>query len=161
MATATATAVPHEHDIHAAAGSIISNAVRWSAAAAVVPVPYLDLAALGSVQVKIVRDLAKAYEVDPNEVTLNGVISSLLGTLGSVGAGSLLVGPAVKLIPGSGSLLGSVTVGAFGSAATYAIGKIFVRHFEGGGTLGDFSADAVADDLKAEFQSAKGRGKSS
>jgi len=158
---ATATAEPYEHNVHDAAGSIISNSVRWSVAAAVVPVPYLDIAALGAVQVKMVRDLAKAYEVDPNEVTLNGVISSLLGTLGPVGAGNALVGPAVKLMPGYGSLLGSATVGAFGSAATYAIGKIFVRHFEGGGTLGDFSADAVADDLKAEFKSARSQGKSS
>jgi hypothetical protein len=44
---------------------------------------------------------------------------------------------------------------AFGSAATYAIGKIFVRHFEADGTLASFSAEAVEADLKQEFATAK------
>ena len=161
MTTATATDVEAVQDVHEVSGKIISKAVGWSAAAAVIPVPYLDIAALSTVQVKMVRDLAGAYDRNRNDETLNAAISAMLGTLGAVSAGGLLVGPAAKLIPGTGSILGSVTVGAFGSAATYAIGKVFVKHFDNGGTLQDFSADAVTEDLKGEFEAAKGRSKSS
>jgi uncharacterized protein (DUF697 family) len=66
-----------------------------------------------------------------------------------------LFGSALKLIPFSGSIVGSVGLAAFGSAATYAIGKVFVAHFERGGTLKSFSAEEVEADLKKEFADAK------
>jgi uncharacterized protein (DUF697 family) len=132
----------------AAAGQIISSAVKWSAAAAVVPVPYVDLVALGAVQDKMVRNLAQVYGVDAQSETLQGVISALLGTLAPAAVSGSLLGSSLKLVPVGGTILGSVGLAAFGSAATYAIGKIFVRHFENGGTLASFSADAVTTDLK-------------
>jgi uncharacterized protein (DUF697 family) len=160
MATAAAADVKDVQDIHDTTGKIISRAMGWSVAAAILPVPYLDIAALGTVQVKMVRDLATAYGQDANDQTLNGTISALLGTLGATQAGGALVGPALKLIPGGGSVLGSVTVGAFGSAATYAIGKIFVKHFENGGSISNFSAEKVSEDLRKEFNAAKSDDKS-
>lgn len=161
MATAAATEATDAQDVHEVSGKVIARAMGWSAAAAIVPVPYLDMAALATVQVKMVRDLADAYGQDRNDQTLNGTISALLGTLGATSASGALVGPAIKLIPGGGSLLGSVTVGAFGSAATYAIGKVFVKHFESGGSISNFSAEKVTEDLKKEFSAAKSANKSS
>ena len=43
------------------------------------------------------------------------------------------------------------------AAATYAIGKVFVNHFEGGGTLANFSPEAVKADLKREYEGARVR----
>jgi uncharacterized protein (DUF697 family) len=83
------------------------------------------------------------------------LISTLLGTLAPSAVSGALVGSSLKLIPFSGSLLGSVSLAAFGSAATYAVGKAFVRHFEGGGTLDNFSVEAIKDDLKKDFSKAK------
>ncbi|MFD2112871.1 DUF697 domain-containing protein [Thiorhodococcus fuscus] len=136
---------------------IISSSVSWSAAAAVVPVPYLDLLAIGAVQVEMVRRLAAAYGEDADKETLKGLISALLGTLAPAAISASLLGSSLKVIPMSGTLLGSAGLAAFAAAATYAIGKIFVRHFEGGGSIGDFSVDAVKDDLKKEFDSAKSK----
>jgi len=68
-----------------------------------------------------------------------------------------LVGSSLKLIPGGGTLLGSASVAAFSAAATYAIGKVFVRHFENGGTLQNFSAEKIQDELKDEFASANAK----
>ncbi|MFK7829709.1 MAG: YcjF family protein [Congregibacter sp.] len=159
MTTATADATEvEEYDVHHEAAKIIASSVKWSAAAAVIPVPFLDLAALGAVQVKMVRSLATAYDKDPNSQSLQGVISALLGTLVPTVASGALVGPSLKwAMPGVGSLLGSVSIAAFGSASTYAIGKVFVKHFDNGGTLDDFSAESVEADLKGEFDSAKAR----
>ncbi|MEZ5671856.1 MAG: hypothetical protein R3E08_05540 [Thiotrichaceae bacterium] len=42
-----------------------------------------------------------------------------------------------------------------GGAATYAIDKVFVQHFESGGTFLDFDPEAVREHFAAEF--AKGK----
>jgi len=65
----------------------------------------------------------------------------------------------LKFIPGGGTIIGSVGISVFGAASTYAIGKVFVRHFEGGGTISSLSADSIKDDLEKEFSSAKAASK--
>lgn len=137
------------------AASIISSSVKWGAAASVIPVPYLDLVGLAAVQLSMVKDITRAYGQEPKNETIRGLISTLLGTLAPSVVSGALVGSSLKLIPFSGSLLGSVSLAAFGSAATYAVGKAFVRHFEGGGTLDNFSVEAIKDDLKKDFSKAK------
>ncbi len=42
----------------------------------------------------------------------------------------------------------------FGAAATTALGKIFVRHFETGGTLEDLEPEAVKESLRGEVEEA-------
>lgn len=144
-------------DVHADAAGVISKAVKWSAAAAIVPVPYLDLLALGTVQVRMVRDLARVYSVDPDSENLKVAISALLGTLAPAAISGGLLGSSLKIVPVVGTILGSVSLAAFSSAATYAVGKVFVAHFETGGTLSSFSAEAVKEDLKKEFSAAKAK----
>jgi uncharacterized protein (DUF697 family) len=151
----TMTETVASKDVHAEAARVISTAVKWSAAAAIVPVPYVDLLALGAVQVKMVRDLAQVYGLEADSETLKGVISALLGTLAPAAISGGLLGSALKVVPVGGTIVGSVGLAAFGSAATYAIGKIFVTHFEKGGTLKSFSAEAIEADLKKEFAAAK------
>lgn len=145
------------NEVHVEAARVISGAVKWSAAAAIVPVPYVDLVAMGALQVRMVRDLARAYGVDADSETLKATISALLGTLAPAVISGGLLGSALKVVPVGGTILGSVGLAAFGSAATYAIGKIFVAHFEKGGTLNSFSAEAVEADLKKEFSAAKAK----
>jgi uncharacterized protein (DUF697 family) len=151
----TMTETVSSKDVHAEAARVISTAVKWSAAAAIVPVPYIDLLALGAVQVKMVRDLARVYGLEAEGETLKGVISALLGTLAPAAVSGGLLGSALKVIPVGGTIVGSVGLAAFGSAATYAIGKIFVAHFDQGGTVTSFSAEAIEADLKKAFAAAK------
>ena len=44
-----------------AASKAISNACGWSAGAALLPIPVLDLAALAAVQAQLCNDIAKIY----------------------------------------------------------------------------------------------------
>lgn len=136
------------------AGELIASSARWSLAASLIPVPYLDLAAIASVQANLIVDLSALYDQKASKEAVKGVITVLLGTLVPAGATQIAAGALTKLIPGVGSVAGAVTLAAFGSAATYAVGKVFVRHFEQGGTLATFSTEAVQADLKKEFASA-------
>lgn len=133
------------------AGKLIASASRWSLAAAIIPVPYLDMAALAGVQTKLVMDLAELYGEKASKEVVSGAISVLLGTLLPVGVAHAAVGATAKFFPGVGTMIGSVTMAAFGAAATYAVGKVFVRHFENGGTMSNLGEAKLQAELKKEF----------
>lgn len=135
------------------ASAIISNKCKWSAAAGFIPVPYLDLAGLAAVQVKMVSQLSELYDKTVQQEVLKTTVATLLGVLTTAGFAAPVAMSTVKVVPGLGSLAGGVGMGAVGAAATYAIGKVFVNHFEGGGTLGNFDVDKIKDDLKSAFTS--------
>jgi uncharacterized protein (DUF697 family) len=159
-----AAAEPERHAAHdshldhaAEAARIISSAAKWSAAAGVIPLPFIDLVALAAVQTRMLSDLSKLYTHDFGSEIAHSVVSVLLGTLvpGVVTGG--LVGSSIKFAPVTGSIAGGISMALFGAAATYAIGKVFVSHLNGGGTPFSFNAKAVEQDLKAEFSKAKGK----
>jgi uncharacterized protein (DUF697 family) len=139
------------------AARIIASATRWSAATGVIPVPLLDLAALAGVQASMIARLANLYGETLSDNAARSIVSVLLGTLLPANLAAGVVGSTVKLVPGAGYFIGTASMVALSAAATYAIGKVFVGHFEGGGTLATFSADAVKDELKREYQSARAR----
>ena len=135
------------------ASSIIKTYMGWSAGAAFLPVPYLDLAAVTALQIKMVADLAAVYEVP---FSRNVVKTIIAGLLGSVLPSTLARGLSsfIKAIPGIGTFLGVITAPAFSTASTYAVGKVFVQHFEAGGNVLNFDADAMREHFKHEFESA-------
>jgi lipoate-protein ligase A len=45
---------------------------------------------------------------------------------------------------------------AIGGAATYAIGRVFIQHFESGGTFLDFNPEKVREYFKEQFERGKG-----
>lgn len=137
-----------------AAGEIIASSSKWSVAASLIPIPFVDVGALGAIQTNMIVDLASLYDQKVTKQAVRGVISVLLGTLVPVSATQFAVSSGAKLIPGYGTLIGAVSLATFGTAATYSIGKVFVRHFEMGGTIGNFSTAAVQNDLKKEFAQA-------
>jgi uncharacterized protein (DUF697 family) len=139
------------------AGKLIASASRWSVAAALIPVPYVDMAALAGLQSKLVMDLAELYGQKVSKEVVSGAISVLLGTLVPAGAAHAAIGATAKFFPGVGTLIGSVSMAAFGAAATYAVGKVFVRHFENGGTMANLGEAKLQTELKKEFLKAASR----
>lgn len=139
---------------HGEAEKIISSALGWSAAAGFIPLPVLDVAALAAVQVKMVNKLNALYNQKASGELARGIVSVLLGTLAPVKATEMVLLSGAKTIPVIGTVAGSLSMAAFGTAATYAIGKVFVRHFERGGTIDTLDAGAVKEELKAEFAQA-------
>ena len=112
------------------AGQIIEKHVVAAVAAGFVPVPLLDLAALVGVQLNMLRALGELYDLTLSDQLGQSLIGSLVGTLAPLATVSL-----VKSIPGIGSLLGGVTAPVLTGASTYAVGRVFVQHFESGGTF--------------------------
>ena len=133
-----------------AAGKIVARACGWSAAAAFIPLPIIDLAGLAAVQATMINDIAKLYGQSFSKDATNNVISVLLGSLipGYIGSG-------LKAMPGIGTIVGFFAFSAFAAASTYALGKIILRHFEKGGTVSTFDPGAISEDFKKEFATAQ------
>jgi uncharacterized protein (DUF697 family) len=133
------------------ASNIIKTYMGWSAGAGLLPVPYVDLATVTGLQIKMVADLANVYNVP---FSRNAVKSIIAGLLGSILPSTLARGASslVKAIPGVGSVLGMLSAPAFNTASTYAVGKVFVQHFEAGGNILNFDTDGMREHFKKEFE---------
>lgn len=138
----------------AEAARIISSASKWSLATGLIPVPVIDLAALAALQGKMVTDLSKLYGQKLSNDAARGVVAVLLGALVPGGVATYAGNAVARSLPGVGAIVGIAGFGGLGAAATYAIGKAFVRHYEGGGSFASFDPKAIEADLVAEFAKA-------
>lgn len=137
----------------ATAETIVKRMSYWSAGAGFLPIPALDLAAIMAVQVKMVRDIAAVYGVPFNAVRVKAIVAAVVGGTLPVGAGlglGSVFGSSTKTIPVIGTLIGAVTVPATALAMSQAVGKLFIEHFETGGTLLDFDAEKMRSHFQAE-----------
>lgn len=133
-----------------ASHSIIKNHMIWSMGAGLVPVPIVDFFAVGAIQLDMIRQLSKIYEIDFKETEGKALITAFTGSgLARLGAG------AIKFIPGVGQLLGSLTMSALSGATTYALGEVFNKHFETGGTFLDFDPSRLMDFYNEKFEKGK------
>ena len=141
------------------ASRIIKTYMGWSAGAAIVPIPWFDLAAVTALQVKMVADLSEVYDIAFSKSVVKSIIGGLVGSVLPAtlarGASSL-----IKAIPGVGSFLRVLTAPAFSTASTYAVGRVFMQHFEAGGNILNFDPDAMRAHFKEEFESAASNSKS-
>ncbi len=132
------------------ANSIVKNHMIWSMGAGFIPVPIADFFAVSAINLDMIRQLSKVYEVDFKETEGKAVITSLTG-----GGLARLGARAVKFIPGVGSMLGGVTLAVLSGASTYALGEVFKKHFETGGTFLDFDPSRLKKYYDEKFEKGK------
>jgi uncharacterized protein (DUF697 family) len=135
----------------AQATEIVKRNMLWSAGAGVLPVPMLELVAITAVEVKLINELAQHYKLPFRNDLAKSAVLSLVGSLGSVTLGKLIAFSSMRAIPVFGQLLAVVAVPGMAAAITYAIGKVFIAHFEAGGTLLDFNPAAMRDYFRAQY----------
>src|ERR1700733_12144733 len=131
------------------ATKLVDRFAIWSGVAGLVPIPVVDLLAVGGLQVQMLRRLSQIYDIEFSENRGKAVIAALAGTMipatSGMGAAS-----ALKTVPILGMLAGGFVMPALSAGATYAIGKAFIQHFESGGTLLDFNPPDYRDFVKAQ-----------
>lgn len=133
------------------ADTVIRNHVVWSMGAGFIPVIIADVFAVTALQLDMIRQLCRVYEVDFAETQGKAIVTSLTSaTIARITASSV-----TKMIPVVGSMLGGVTVSAFAGASTYALGQVFKKHFELGGTILDFDTARLKKLYQEQFE--KGR----
>ncbi|MDI1475040.1 DUF697 domain-containing protein [Polyangium sp. y55x31] len=137
------------------AEAIIRRNVLWSLGAGAVPIPFADAIAVTGVQMKMLSELSELYGVDFTKDIAQKLVTSLFSSLGGVTIGASIGSSVAKLIPGVGTALGIITIPILAGAFTLATGKVFMMHFESGGTLLNFDPVAMRAYFMREFEKAK------
>lgn len=129
---------------------IITRHIYWSMGAGLIPIPMIDIAAVTAIQLDMLRQLCKVYEVDFNESQGKAWVAAL--TTSSV---SRLAANFVKFIPGIGSIVGGITMSVMSGASTYAVGNVALKYLEEDMDL--FEVDL--DEAKSAYEEAYEEGK--
>lgn len=133
------------------ADTVIRNHVIWAMGTGFIPVPIADVFAATAVQMDMIRQLCRVYDLEFSETQGKAIVTSLTSSiLARAGARSV-----VKLIPGLGTLIGGVTISVFNGASTYALGEVFKKHFDSGGTILDFDTERLKKVFKEKFEKGK------
>ncbi len=146
-----ATALQNQH---LAASNIVKNHLVLGSASALLPTPWLDLAALSGIQLHLLQKLCQHYGVAFNQQQGKALLSALI--TGSAPIALLLgLSSTGKWLPGIGTLGGSMSLTVLNVAALYATGRVLIRHFESGGTLANFDHRVWQRQFKQQFYAAQ------
>jgi len=144
---AEAAATPEQREEMAT--KLVERFAIWSGVAGLIPLPVVDVVAVGGLQIQMLHRISQIYEVPFSENTGKALIAALAGTLipasSGIGAASTL-----KFVPIMGPLAAAFVMPALSAGATYAIGKAFIQHFASGGTLLDFNPPDYREFIKSQ-----------
>ena len=131
------------------ASKLVDRFAVWSGVAGLVPLPVVDVLAVGGIQLQMLRRISQIYDVPFTENGGKALLASLAGTMvpttSGIGAASML-----KAVPVAGMLASAFVMPALSAGATYAIGKVFIQHFSTGGTLLDFNPPDYREFIKSQ-----------
>lgn len=134
---------------------LVARAVPWSMGVGLIPIPLVDCAAVMALQLKLLRQLSELYKKPFAETQAKAVIASLIGGILPTAIAGGSAATFLKFFPGAGSLLGAATVSAASGASTLAIGKVFIAHFETGGSLLDVNPAQLQDSFAFRYAEAR------
>jgi uncharacterized protein (DUF697 family) len=132
------------------AAQIVRSHMFGSVAAGILPIPLLDAGILAAIHLRMVHKLADLYEVEYSEQRANAIIGSLVGVSITATAVSML-----RMIPGFGQALLGVGALTLPPASTYALGQVFIKHFESGGTFMTFDTKRAKEDYDEKIEDGK------
>jgi len=133
------------------ADEIVKKHTVGSIFVSLVPFPWLDLVVLSGIQIDMLRSLADLYDIDFSQHRGKSLLAALIGGSAPVSF-SRNIFSWVKTIPVYGQLMGMASLSVLGGASTYAVGKVFIQHFESGGTFLTFEPQKVADYYAQQFE---------
>jgi uncharacterized protein (DUF697 family) len=126
------------------ASQLVDRLALWSGAVGLIP-----LAAVGGVQLYMLRRLSEIYGVPFSENRGKSVLASLAGAVIPFSTATTIGGLA-KFFPVFGTAIGQLTMAGVSAPATWVIGKVFIQHFASGGTLLDFNPPDYREFIKAQ-----------
>ena len=133
---------------------LAKNHILASMGVGLIPFPLVDMVALFGIQLDLVKKLSVEYDVPFKQEVGKSIVSSLVGGFLPASLGGAIA-RFIKFIPIVGQSIGAVTMPVVAGAATYAIYKVFVQHFESGGTFLDLDPEKVKSYFSEQF--AKGK----
>ncbi len=135
------------------ANKVVKSNMLWAIGSAFLPVPFVDVAGVAAVQIKMLSEMSYVYGLKFSENRAKSLIASLAGSVGTTAFVGGPIASIIKVFPVVGSLSGMLTLPVIAGASTYAVGRVFITHFESGGTFLDFDAELMKKHFIKEFKS--------
>lgn len=139
--------IPHKEE----AERLIRRYAYWTAGVGLVPLPFLDMAALAGLQLAMIRDLARLYAVGFSPWRARAIITALAGGVIPVSAASGILGTLARMVPIVGTAAGVLTLPALASGSTVALGKICALHFALGQDIFSLDPRQLAKRVRQEM----------
>jgi len=134
-----------------AAESIVLNHSYLAAGIGFIPVPIVDFVALTATQMKLLKSLGDLYGLKYVDGYIKNTVAALINGYAPLQFAPLLAS-VIKSVPIIGQGAGAFSMAALGGGTTYAIGKVFIQHFESGGTFLTFDPKKVSEYFKSQFK---------
>jgi len=142
------------------ADNVIKNHIYLASGVGFVPVPLFDIAAVVGIQVKMIHDLAKLYNIPFSKNIVKSLLGSLVGGIGALVLSKIVIASFVttyiRHLPG-GNIINSILLPITAGASTYAVGKVFLMHFESGGTFLNFNLEKMKKHFVKMYEEGKNR----
>ena len=134
------------------ANQAVHHWCRWATVAGFVPIPVVDVLTISAAQAKMVHSLCQIYDKQFEREALSSIISGLLGGSLTGLVSASLAYSFIRNIPLVGSTLSSLTQPAVAYGATYALGAVFIQHFEKDLAMSDLSVKEVEQFFSDQFK---------
>ncbi|MBF0100391.1 MAG: YcjF family protein [Desulfobacterales bacterium] len=126
------------------AKKIVRDCMCYSSSTAIVPIPMVDMLAGFGIQLVMLQQLCKLYDIPFSKEKGKAIISSIIAGTNM----SLIAMSFSKIVPIIGLTISVASMAALSSAITYAVGMIFIQHFESGGTFLNFDRNKLKEARK-------------
>jgi len=134
------------------ADKLIRQHVYMSLGVGLIPIPFVDFIGVSGIQLNLMRKLSDLYTVPFSKDMVKNIIGALIGGAFPASAGSLILASVSKIVPGVGLTVGAVCASTVSGASTYAVGKVFARHFAEGGTFLTFDPEKAKEFYEEMFK---------
>jgi uncharacterized protein (DUF697 family) len=132
----------------------IRSSVYASMGIGIVPVPFVNLAAVTASNLVLARKLSDIYGIEFKEGMAKKIIASVLGA-----SAGLLASPLIESIVAGIPLIGlPLVIGTrpvLNGMTTYALGRMFVTHFERGGTFVSSNVESMKEDFSSALKNSR------
>jgi uncharacterized protein (DUF697 family) len=126
---------------------LVRRYMLFSAGAGLAPIPCFDLLAVTVLQARMLKKLCALYGMNYSKERARSLVAALIG---GTYAG-LIAGSMARFIPVVG-LVSLAAVPAASGALTYAVGRVFIQHFESGGTFLDLDPAKVSKYFAEQYE---------
>lgn len=137
------------------AEEIVKGYVPLAVGAGMIPLPGVDLAAIGGLQLKVLSALAEHYRVPFTKSQAQLIVTSLLGSVGTTVLAGAALASVAKFVPVFGLLIATASMPVAGGVITRAMGHLAIDHFEAGGKMDTFDLDVAQQAFLAKIAEAK------
>ncbi len=121
--------------------TIVHRFVLISAGAGLITLPIVDVSVLAGVHVALIKELSEYYGYEFSEHAARNILVAVAASLVPGSIGSVVGRRLLAALPFVTPVFALASMAGFSAFVSYSLGRIFIEHFEAGGTLRNFDVE--------------------